>query len=301
MRVALTGATGFLGRYLLRELVAGGHTCRAWYRPASDRSGLDDLPAGQVEWVPGDLADPAAGAALVPGCDAVVHSALQWLRSNGQRGDDDVLHFVERNVLGTLRLIEAARAAGVPRFIFISTCAVHERILADRPLDEAHPLWPTGHYGAHKAALEKFVHSYGFGQGYDICSLRPTGIYGLAHPVEQSRWFDLVRSVVRGERVVCERGGKEVHAADVARAVSILLTATGIAGEAYNCYDRYVSAFEVAQLANELSGGRATLEGRQTHPQHQIDTGKLRALGVTFGGTDRLRATVAELVAVARR
>ncbi len=54
----------------------------------------------------------------------------------------------------------------MPRFVFISTCAVHDVILADRPLDEAHPLWPKSHYGAHKAALEKFVHSYGLGQGW---------------------------------------------------------------------------------------------------------------------------------------
>ncbi len=69
------------------------------------------------------------------------------------------------NLLGTLELIEASIAAGVKRFIFVSTCAVHEKILDDRPLDEAHPLWPLTHYGAHKAAIEKFVHSYGYGQG----------------------------------------------------------------------------------------------------------------------------------------
>ena len=57
--------------------------------------------------------------------------------------------------MGTLRLIESARAAGVGRFVFISTCAVHEKILDDRPLDEAHPLWAMSHYGAHKAAIEK--------------------------------------------------------------------------------------------------------------------------------------------------
>ena len=45
----------------------------------------------------------------------------------------------------------------VRRFVFIATCAVHDVILSDRPLDEAHPLWPKSHYGAHKAAIEKFV------------------------------------------------------------------------------------------------------------------------------------------------
>ena len=49
-------------------------------------------------------------------------------------------------------------------------------------------------------------------------------------------------------------GGKEVHADDVARAVDILLTADGIAGEVYNCCDRYVSQYEVATIAKTLSG-----------------------------------------------
>src|SRR6185312_5563186 len=143
--------------------------------------------------------------------------------------EGNLLEFVEKNVTGTLRLIEAARGAGVKRFIFISTCAVHDQILSDRPLDETHPLWPASHYGAHKAAIEAFVHSFGLGQGYPICALRPTGIYGLAHPAKASKWFDLIQSVARGQSVTVSRGGKEVHAADVARAVEILLTADGIA------------------------------------------------------------------------
>src|SRR5262249_52889743 len=186
----------------------------------------------------------------------------------------------------------------VPRFIFISTCAVHEVILDDRPLDEAHPLWPTSLYGAHKAALEKFVHSYGLGQGWAVCALRPTGIYGLAHPPQRSRSFDLVGQVVRGERVAPARGGKEVHAADVARAVDLLLhaDAQAVAGQAFNCYDRYVAEQEVARLAKELTGSRSTIADLNRGPKHQIDTKKLRGLGMTFGGEALLRQTVAELV-----
>ena len=67
-----------------------------------------------------------------------------------------MLEFVEKNVLGTLQLIRAARQANVGRFVFVSTCAVHEKILDDRPLDETHPTWATRHYGAHKAAIEQF-------------------------------------------------------------------------------------------------------------------------------------------------
>jgi nucleoside-diphosphate-sugar epimerase len=303
MQIAITGATGFLGRYLVRGLAEAGHRLRCWYRPASDRSGFEPWIKA-IDWLPGGLADERANADLVGGLDAVVHSALEWL----QRGDfrhsaqGDVDHFFQVNLLGSLRLFEAAFRAGVSRFVFISTCAVHEVILEDRLLDEAHPLWPTSHYGAHKAALEKFIHSYGLGHGWPICSLRPTGIYGLTHPPRNSRWFDLVGQVLRGEAIATARGGKEVHAADVARAVELLLSADSkrITGQAFNCYDRYISDQEVARIACELTGSASTIADLNRGPKHQIETRKLRALGMTFGGEALLRQTVRELVEARR-
>ena len=164
---------------------------------------------------------------MVRGADALVHAALERPGGRGFTGSarTDLPAFLQANLMGSLQLFQAAFEAGVPRCVFISTCAVHDVILGNRPLDETHPLWPASHYGAHKAALEAFVHSYGLGQGWPICALRPTGIYGLAHPPENSKWFDLVGQVLRGEPIATPRGGKEVHAADVARAVALLLAA----------------------------------------------------------------------------
>jgi nucleoside-diphosphate-sugar epimerase len=299
MRIAVTGATGFLGRYIVARLIDNHHVCRCWYRPGSDRSGLA-TDETRLEWVLGEMGNGQASATLVEGCDAIVHAALHRTGAGFRGAQGNLVTFVERNVLGTIRLIEAARAAGAKRFVFISTCAVHEKILDDRPLDEAHPLWPTSHYGAHKAALEKFVHSYGLGDGYGISALRPTGIYGVAHPPEKSRWFELIRKVARGEEVRVSGGGKEVHAADVARAVETLLNAPAqkIIGQAFNCYDRYVSEYDVATLAKRLSRSNARIIGEQKQPKHQIETGRLRALGMEFGGPALLEETINQLLAL---
>lgn len=299
MKIALTGSTGFLGRYLVHHLAQAGHSLRCWYRPGSDRSGFEAVAAA-VEWLPGELGDPAAVAQLVAGMDALVHAAVQWEgprnRGLGSHGAADV--FLGVNLTGSLQLFQASFETGVSRCVFLSTCAVHEVILEDRPLDETHPLWPTSHYGAHKAALEKFVHSFGLGQRWPICALRPTGIYGLAHPARASRWFELVGQVLRGEPITSARGGKEVHAADVARAVALLLQAKPdtIAGQAFNCYDRYIAEEEVARFARELTASRSTITDLNRGPKHQIANNKLRALGMTFGGEALLRETVAELV-----
>jgi nucleoside-diphosphate-sugar epimerase len=209
-----------------------------------------------------------------------------------------LVDFAQTNVLGSLKLMAAARRADAGRFVYISTCAVHDIILDDRPLDEAHPLWPRSHYGAHKAAIEKFVHSYGLGEAWPICSLRPTGIYGIARPFEKTRWLNIVREVVAGKPIRSAAGGKEVHAVDVAKAVELLLAAPAdqIAGQSFNCYDRYIAEQDVAQVAKEIVGSRSEIEMLNKGPKHQIDTSKLQRLGMRFGGEALLRETVGQAV-----
>jgi nucleoside-diphosphate-sugar epimerase len=303
MRIAITGATGFLGRYLVRRLAEAGHQLRCWHRPGSDRGGFEKQ-AGAIEWSPGSLGDQAAVRELIRGADAVVHAAVQWdgprNRGAGSHGAADV--FLGVNLTGSLQLFRAAFEAGVSRFVFLSTCAVHELILDDRLLDEAHPLWPTSPYGAHKAALEAFVHSYGLGHGWPICALRPTGIYGLAYPPQASRWYELVGRTLCGEPIESAKGGKEVHALDVARAVELLLgaDAKAVAGQSFNCYDLYVSEEQVARIVKELTGSSSPISDLNRGPKHQIDTAKIRGLGMVFGGEALLQRTVEELIGAHR-
>lgn len=294
MKTAVTGATGFIGRYIVEQLIESGRTVRAWKRAESDTSGFPD----GVEWIKGELNDPAATEQLLDGCDEVIHSALFHPTGGFQGNEGDIVEFAEKNIVGSLRLIQAAHQLDVQRFVFVSTCAVHDVILDDRPLDESHPLWAKSHYGAHKAAIEKFVHSYGLGQGMPICAVRPTGVYGANRPIERSKWYDLVQAVSRGERVECSRGGKEVHADDVAKACLILLNADAddIRGQAFSCYDRYISQWDVAHLAKELSGSNTEIAGQQTLPKNEIVNDKIKALGMRFGGDELLRSTVQELL-----
>ena len=302
MRIALTGATGFVGRYIVRQLVRSGHQLRCWYRPTSHRSGFDDV-AKAIEWLPSNFGDVTASQQFVAGVDAVVHAAVQWEgpRNRGSHGVSNP--FFDVNLVGSLQLFRAAFNAGVPRFVFISSCAVHDVILQDCPLDETHPLWPKSHYGAHKAALEAFVHSFGLGEGWPICALRLTGVYGLAYPLQASRWFDLVGQVLRNEPIATASGGKEVHAADVARGVELLLLADAkaIAGQSFNCYDGYIAEQEVARIARELCGSHSTIADLNRGPKNQIVNAKLRGLGMEYGADALLRQTVTELLEAHRR
>src|SRR5438067_2212032 len=120
--IAVTGATGFLGRYVVRHLAGVGHHLRCWYRPGSDRRGFDDVAAA-VEWLPGELGDPDAARRLVGGADAVVHAAVEWQgprnRGSGSHGSSDV--FLGINLTGSLQLFQAAFDGGVSRFVFVSS------------------------------------------------------------------------------------------------------------------------------------------------------------------------------------
>lgn len=311
MKIALTGGTGFIGRHIIANLVTRGHQLRCWKRPQTDiptsyplfdPSVLETSTKADrnnaIDWVDGDLATCDSVEQLVDGCDAVVHNAF-WRPGKRFQGEEgDIAQFVSTNVIGTLKLIEAAKSAGVEKFVYVSSCSVHEKILSDRKLDEAHPLWPKSHYGAHKAAIEKFVHSYGLGEGYGICAVRPTGVYGVHHVPSTSKWYDLIKAVASGETVDCQRGGKEVHASDVAESIRVLLDAKieTVRGEVFACYDRYISQFEVADLAKEISGSASVVQGEATRPKHEIENSKIQSLGMKFGGETLLRQTVEQLL-----
>ena len=295
MRVAVTGGTGFIGRYLLRELLSQGYEVNAWFRHEESRTGILEHP--RLHWVKGCLEDAGSMPLLLENCDAVVHNAL-WRPGNTFRGTEgDLAKYTQINLGGSLSLMEIAAKRQIDRFVYVSTCAVHEKIMDDRPLDETHPLWPFSHYGAHKAAVEKFVHSFAFGHQFPVCAIRPSGVYGVSHRISASKYYDLIGAIARGEDVECKRGGKEVHAADVARGITYLIAAPrdAILGEAFNCYDRYVSEIEVARIARDLSGSRSNITGVEKSPKHEIDTTKLRRLGMNFGGEKQLRKTVKDL------
>src|SRR4051812_34350020 len=99
MHIALTGATGFLGRYLVRHLASAGHSLRCWYRPTSDRTGFQTV--NSLEWLPGSLGDDPAN--LLQGVEAVVHAAVDWdgprqrRREREQRGE--LQAFLEHNLM----------------------------------------------------------------------------------------------------------------------------------------------------------------------------------------------------------
>ncbi|HEX7374699.1 MAG TPA: NAD-dependent epimerase/dehydratase family protein, partial [Steroidobacteraceae bacterium] len=111
--MALTGATGFIGRVLCTQLLAAGHSVHALYRPRADRVVTD---APRLQWIPGDLDDASALGRLVAGCEGVIHCA--GAVRGGRRADFDRV-----NESGVLRMVQAALNGGCRRFLLLSSLA----------------------------------------------------------------------------------------------------------------------------------------------------------------------------------
>ncbi|HET7315860.1 MAG TPA: NAD-dependent epimerase/dehydratase family protein, partial [Sphingomicrobium sp.] len=142
----MTGGTGFVGSCFIEAAIAADHQVQALTRRTQS-------PRAGVQWVEGSLADPDALRRLVTGCGAVVHIA-------GVINPRDPADFERGNVTGTLAMLAAATAAGVTRFVHVSSLAAREPKLSK--------------YGASKAAAEGLVE----GSGLDWVIVRPPAIYG---------------------------------------------------------------------------------------------------------------------------
>lgn len=150
MNALVTGASGFVGSHVARLLAERGDQVRVLLRPTSDTSALRDLT---VERVVGDLRDRASLAGALSGVDTVYHVAADyrlWTRNPAE--------IYECNVTGTRNLLDAARAAGVKRFVYtssVATVAVHRPGMlpdenVDSRLDEM-----IGHYKRSKFLAEQ--------------------------------------------------------------------------------------------------------------------------------------------------
>lgn len=293
MNIALTGGTGFLGRLLIERLVQSGHQVTAWCRCAPDSA----PQTHGVRWIQGQLGNEAAAALLVQNADAVIHSAVFRGGDSFLQPTADPIEYWNTNATGSLQLLEASHQSAVKRFLFVSSGAVHDQVVEGRTLDETHPLLPGTLYGAYKASVETLVHHYGVSEKLWTATVRPTSIYAAATPVENSKWFSLIKEVRNGNDVHVTGGSKTVHASDVAKAALLLLEQNELrSGETFNCCDRMISEYEVAEIAKRLCKSTSKITGLKKEAKHQINTDKLQAVGMQFGGTELLEATIAELL-----
>ncbi len=173
MKVLVTGAGGFLGRAIVSEALAAGHTVRAMHRPAS-LPPAGTLPEG-VELVAGDLRQPGHWRDSLEGIDAVIHCAAA--------ASGDLPTQLAGTVLATENLL-AALPRGLGRFVHISSFSVYDfaaprwpAVLDETTALEQRPLRRDA-YTQTKLQQEKMVRAFCAAQGVPLAVLRPGAIYG---------------------------------------------------------------------------------------------------------------------------
>ncbi len=192
MIVAVTGATGFVGRAVVDRAAGSGLTLRALTRRAQpSRAG--------ITWIAGALDKPESLAMLVDGADAVLHIA-------GVVNAPDREGFVAGNIDGTRAMVAAAREAGVRRFVHVSSLSAREPDLSV--------------YGWSKRQAEDVVTQ----SGLDWTVVRPSGIYG-PHDTE---WLDVFRTAKLGLAFMPPPGKLSLIAVeDFARLLTTLVATDG--------------------------------------------------------------------------
>jgi dTDP-glucose 4,6-dehydratase len=304
VRYFVTGGAGFIGSNYVEHLFQNveGVTGVTIYdkftyaaNPKNYREFIDDP---RLVVIKGDICDSKLLEKSLAGHDFVIHFAAE---SHVDRSIEDASLFVETNVLGTFRVLEASRKVGITTVIQVSTDEVYGS-LTDGSADEGFPLAPNSPYAASKAASDLLARSYFVTHGLDVRTTRCCNNYGkYQFPEKVIPVF--INKLRLGQKLPIYGDGLNVrewiHVSDHARGIQTVLE-KGTPGEIYNIgTGMYLSnillADEIIKTLELDESMKSFVADRQGHDfRYSVDSRKLQALGfenkISF--YDGLRSTI---------
>lgn len=245
-RVLVTGAAGFLGAHLTRQLVSEGHEVIALLRPADDRSRIVDL-LPQLRVVEGDLSSLTAleGTLREARPEICVHLAWQGWKGSAQ----DNLASLSASV-NLLRLMPSLQCE---RFLSAGTC--YEYDLCDGRLSESSPLKAREVYGACKSSLYEVGQLFGAETGITVSAARIFYTYGPGEPASGLVPY-IIRSLMNGEPAALTPGEQVrdyVRAEDIASAIWAVAR-SGVKGAVNIASGEPVTVADIARRIGDLVG-----------------------------------------------
>jgi UDP-glucose 4-epimerase len=261
MKTLVTGGAGFIGSNLVTQLLADGHQVTALDNLSSGyRTNLDPFP--EVHFIEGDIRDESAVAEAVKGTEVVFHLAASV---GNKRSIDHPLLDADINVMGTIKVLEAARKAGVRKIVASSSAGIFGE-LKSLPIKEDHPVEPDTPYGSSKLCMEKECLAYAKLYDIEAVCLRYFNVYG------PNQRFDAYGNVIpifafkmlRGETLTIFGDGNQtrdfLNVRDVVQANVKAAMAHGVSG-AYNTGsgDR-ITINDLVKLLQDVSGIKPRVE-----------------------------------------
>jgi UDP-glucose 4-epimerase len=274
MKALVTGGAGFIGSNIVNLLVEQGHEVVVLDDLSSGyRCNLDRFPTAQ--FIEGDIRDAELVNRLMPGVEVVFHLAASV---GNRRSIENPIEDSEVNVLGTLRILEAARHAHVRKVVFSSSAGIFGE-LKTLPILEDHPAEPDSPYGASKLAAEKLCLAYAKIYPLECICLRYFNVYGV------NQRYDAYGNVIpifahrilHGQHVVVFGDGEQtrdfVNVRDVVRANYQAALTRGVSGAFNIASGTRIPINRLVEMLLAESGIRAAIEyapPRQGDVRHSL-------------------------------
>jgi UDP-glucose 4-epimerase len=246
IRVLVTGASGFLGEHLVKELHGEGYVVRALVR---ERSHTVSFPA-DVEVVVGDLRDARAMLAATAGCAGVVHLGGKAHVIDEQLSDATDYRGI--NVVGTRNVLEGAKASGVSRVVFASTVKVFGETTAGC-VDESQPPRPETPYAQSKWEAEQLVRDFATPSRFTSVSLRLPMVYG---PTQKGNLFRMIAAIDQGRFPALppvKNSRSMLHVGNFVQAAKLTLTHPRVEQPAYVVTDE--QPYAISTIYDVLRAG----------------------------------------------
>jgi len=323
MKFAVTGANGFIGHYICRELLEQGHEVRAFIRDPKRARGLDLMGA---ELVIGDFSDWDSVERMMRGCDAVFHNGY-WQGHpvhSEPTSEIDYVRFFEYNLLGLYKMLAFCRDNGIRNFFLTSSGAAigayparqegTNAVNAAGLVDESYPCSPSTEYAAFKRTCEIYIATFNkqYTMGH-FSAFRPLGnIIGVPmRDITRTCFYEETVAMLKNDPVYtdleidCPTG----HARDLARA------AIAIAGKPddepveplYHIPGIVYPRVQVMEKIKEITDSCSELihepyAKRHTKPLLELSSDKrVRGLGFDFCGMDGVVEQTTELMDILQR
>ena len=261
MKVLVTGGAGFIGSNIVRLLLDRQHEVTVLDNLLSGyRENLRPFP--QVRFLEGDTRDPQILDTAIAGAEVVFHLAASV---GNTRSIEHPIDNSDINVMGTLRVLEAARKAGVRKLVFSSSAGIFGE-LKTLPIKEDHPVEPDSPYGASKLGAEKLCLAYNKLYDLDVVCLRYFNVYGVNQRYDAygNAIPIFVHRMLSGQPVIIFGDGEQtrdfVNVKDVALANYRAATTPGVSGAFNVASASSVTINALIQIMSTVSGLNPTIE-----------------------------------------